>query len=95
MDFDDSDVSITAWELLCVEVVDFVCKRAYMKFDFICVHFSHMTDFKWIFSDVKINSESNGGVVFSLILAIPVLIEWYVTSTKNYNLYSLIYIFES
>ena len=35
MEFDDSDGSITAWELLCVEVVDYVCTRAYMQFDLI------------------------------------------------------------
>ncbi len=64
MDFDDSDGSITAWELLCVEVVDYVCTRAYMQFDLICVYFPLMTDFKWIFSNVKINSESIGVVVF-------------------------------
>ena len=35
MYFDDSDVSITAWELLCVELVDYVCMRAYMEIDLI------------------------------------------------------------
>ena len=28
------------------------------------VHYSHMTDLKWIFSNVNIKSESIGGVVF-------------------------------
>ena len=46
MDFDDSDGPITAWELLYVEVVDYVCTRAYMQFDIICVHFPLMTDFQ-------------------------------------------------
>ena len=32
VDFENSDGSITAWELLCVEVVDYVCTHAYMKF---------------------------------------------------------------
>ena len=34
-DFWYSDGSITARELLCVEVVDNVCTGAYMQFDFI------------------------------------------------------------
>ena len=29
------DGSITAWELLCVKVVDNVCKRVYTQFDLI------------------------------------------------------------
>ena len=35
MDFEHSDGSITAWELLCIELVDYVCTRAYMQFDLI------------------------------------------------------------
>ena len=83
MDFENSDGSITAWELLCIEVVDYVCMRAYMQFDLIYVHFPHTTDIKWIFSNVKIYSKSIGSVVFSLTFAHPVLIELFVTSTKS------------
>ena len=43
---------------------DNVCMRAYMQFDLICVHFPRMTDLKWIFSNVNINSQSIGGVLF-------------------------------
>ena len=43
---------------------DIVCTRAYMQFDLICVHFPHMMILKWIFSNVNINFESIGGVVF-------------------------------
>ena len=39
-------------------MVDNVCTRAYMQFDLICLHFPHTKDLKWIFSNVKINSES-------------------------------------
>ena len=46
MDFENYDGSITAWELLCVEVVVYVCMRAYMQFYLICVHFPKMTDLK-------------------------------------------------
>ena len=35
-----------------------------MQFDLMCVYFPHMTDLRWIYSNVKINSESIGGVVF-------------------------------
>ena len=49
---------------LWVEVIDYVCTCAYMQFGLICVHFPLVTDFKWIFSNVKINSESIGVVVF-------------------------------
>ena len=55
---------LSAWEVSCVEMVDNVCTRAYRQFELICVHFPQMTDLKWTFSNVKINSESIGGFVF-------------------------------
>ena len=48
--------SMTTWELSCVEIGGNVCIGAHMEFDLIHVQFSHMTDLKWIFSHVKINS---------------------------------------
>ena len=42
-----------------------------------------MTYLMWIFSDVNNNSKSIGRVVFSLTVAYPVLIKWFVTSTKS------------
>ena len=62
-------------------MVENVCTRAYMQFDFsnLYIHFPHMTDLKWLFSNVKLNSESIaklailfskyiGSVVFSLTM---------------------------
>ena len=69
------------WELFCVEMVDNVCMRAYRKFDLICVHFPHMTDLKWTFSNVKINSESIGGVVFPDTCTHLLLNEQFLTLT--------------
>ena len=45
-------------------MVDNVCMREYMQSDLICVHFPDLTAEEWIFSNVKINSESIGGDVF-------------------------------
>ena len=57
MDFDILTSPSSASEIYCVEMVDNVCTRPYMQFDLICIHFPHMTN-------LKMNSESIGGVVF-------------------------------
>ena len=64
MDCDKLMGPLSVWELSCVEMGDIVCTCTYTQFDLICVRFHHMTNFKWIFSNVKINSESIVGVVF-------------------------------
>ena len=66
MDFDILAGPLSAWELSCVEMVDNVCTRAYRQFDLICVHFPHMTDLKWTFSNVILNILA---VLFSRIYA--------------------------
>ena len=81
MDFDILTIPLSARELSCVEMVDNVCRRSYMQFDSIFVHFPHMTDLKWIFSNVKINSESIGGVVFSDTCTHLLLNEQFLTLT--------------
>ena len=63
MDFDILTGPLSAKELSCVEIWDIVCTRAYMQFDLIYVHFPPMTNLKWIFSNVKINSEYIGDIV--------------------------------
>ena len=65
MDFDILTRLLSGREPSCVEMLDNECTRAYMQFDLICVHFPHMTDLQWIFSNVKVNFESIGGVFFS------------------------------
>ena len=81
MHFDILTGPLSARDLSCVEMVDNVCTRAYMQIDLICVHFSHMTDLKWIFSNVNINSESIGGVVFSDTYTHLLLNEQFLTLT--------------
>ena len=60
----DFDILTGPLELSCVEMGDIVCTCAYMQFDVIYVHFPHMKNLKCIFFNVKINSESIGGIVF-------------------------------
>ena len=79
MDFDILTCPLSVWECSYVEMVDNVCTRAYMQFDLICVHFSHMTDLKWIFSNVKINSEAIGGFVFPHTCTHLILNEQFLT----------------
>ena len=47
---------------------DNVYTDAHMEFDLLLIytHFPHSADLKWIFSNVKHNSESSDGVVFHL-----------------------------
>ena len=71
----------TVWELSCVEMEDNECTDAHMEFDFIYVHFPHKTDLKLIFSNLKIDSESIGGVVFPYKCTHLLLIEQFVTLT--------------
>ena len=81
MDFDILTGPLSVWELSCVEMVDNVCTCAYMQFDLICVNFPRMADLKWIFSNVKINSESIGSVVFPDTCTHLLLIEQFLTLT--------------
>ena len=73
MDFDILKGALSDWELSCVV----------MQFDLICVHFLHMTE--WIFSNVKMNSESIGGVIFPDTCTHLLLNEQFLTlSAKMY-----------
>ena len=57
MDFDILTGPLSAWELCCVEMVDNVCTRAYMQFDFVYISLT------W--QDFKVDIfQSIGGVVF-------------------------------
>ena len=76
-----SDGALSAWELSCVEMGNIVCTRAYIQFDLIYVHFPHITNLKWIFSNVKINSKSIGGVVFPHTWTHLLLNEQFLTLT--------------
>ena len=58
-----------------------ILTRAYMQFYLIWVHFPHTTNLKWIFSNVKFNSESIGGVVFPDTCTHLLLNEQFLTLT--------------
>ena len=57
MDFYILRGPLSALELSCVEMVDILCTCAYMQFDLNYVHFPHMSNLKWIYSNVKTISE--------------------------------------
>ena len=77
MDFDILTGPLSAWELSCVEMVDNVGTRAYMQFDlmWLCINPSHDG------LNLKNNSESIGGVVFSDACTHLLLNEHFLTLT--------------
>ena len=60
---------------------DNICTDTHMESDLIYVHFPHLTDLKWIFANVKFNSESIDGVVSPHTCACLLLNEQFLTLT--------------
>ena len=81
MDFLILTGPLTVCELFSIEMGDNVYSDAHITFYIIDVHFPHMAVLKWIFSNVKYNSEYIGGVVFPYTCIHFVLNEQFLTLT--------------
>ena len=91
MDFDMLTGPLTVWELSCIEMGDNLCTDANMEFDLIYVHFPHISDLKWIFSNIKINFESIGGVVFAHTWTHLLLNEQFMSDTLASGKHSYVF----